>query len=54
LVLRADKNGVVVACGHDALVLEEVQLPGKRMMPAAAWVAGRGIIAGASFDLAGS
>jgi methionyl-tRNA formyltransferase len=54
LVLRADKNGVVVACGHDALVLEEVQLPGKRMMPAAAWVVGRGIIAGASFDLAGS
>ncbi len=53
-VLKADKSGVVVACGQDALLLEEVQLPGKRMMPAAAWVAGRGIAAGASFDIAGS
>lgn len=50
LVLRADKHGVVVACGLGALLLEEVQIPGKRMMPAGAWVAGRGIAGGARFD----
>ncbi len=51
-VLRADKHGVVVACGRGALLLEEVQLPGKRMMPAGAWVAGRGVAVGARFDVA--
>ncbi len=51
-VLSADKTGVVVACGRDGLLLEEVQLPGKRMIPASAWVAGRGIAVGARFDVA--
>lgn len=50
-VIRADKHGVVVACGQNALALEEVQLPGKRMMPASAWVAGRGISEGARFAI---
>ena len=48
-VIRADKTGVVVACAEQALALDEVQLPGKRMMPSAAWVAGRGIAIGARF-----
>lgn len=48
-VLRADKHGVVVACGEMALALDEVQLPGKKMMPSAAWVNGRGVAVGAKF-----
>ena len=48
-VLQADKHGVVVACGEDALALDEVQLPGKKMIPAAAWVNGRGVAVGAKF-----
>ena len=48
-VLAADKHGVVVACGAQALALDEVQLPGKRMMPSSAWVSGRGIAVGAKF-----
>ncbi|MBC7794955.1 MAG: methionyl-tRNA formyltransferase [Clostridia bacterium] len=48
-VLHADKHGVVVACGEGALALDEVQLPGKKMIPAAAWVNGRGVAVGAKF-----
>jgi methionyl-tRNA formyltransferase len=51
-VLQADKHGVVVACGARALALDEVQLPGKRMMPSSAWVAGRGIAIGAQLTTA--
>ena len=42
-VVRADKSGVFVACGGGALRLEEVRPAGRKSMPAAAWVAGRGI-----------
>lgn len=47
-VIQADKHGVVVACGENALALDEVQLPGKKMMPSAAWVNGRGVAVGAT------
>jgi methionyl-tRNA formyltransferase len=45
-VLCADKHGVVVACGEGALRLVTIQPEGKKAMPAAAWVAGRGIAPG--------
>ena len=34
-ILQADKQGIVVACGEDALRLEQLQLPGKKAMSAA-------------------
>ena len=39
-VLAADASGVVVACGEQALLLGALQLPGKRMLPAAEFVRG--------------
>lgn len=45
-VVQANAQGVVVACGQGALALDEVKPPGKRMMPAAAWVAGRQVAVG--------
>lgn len=47
-VLEANKHGVLVACGTDSLRLLDVKPPGKRMMPASAWVAGRGVSEGAT------
>ncbi len=40
-VLAADKNGVLVACGEGALLIGELQLPGKKRLPAAAFLSGR-------------
>ena len=34
-VLQADRDAIVVACGKGALRLDELQLPGKRRVPAA-------------------
>ncbi len=34
-ILAADKEGILVACGIDALHLQEIQLEGKKRMPAA-------------------
>lgn len=39
-VIKADKDGVHVACGKDILVLQEVQLEGKKRMDAAAFLRG--------------
>ena len=49
-VLRADETGVVVACGLAAVRVREVQPPGKRRMPAADWVRGRGVHVGERFE----
>ncbi len=40
-VLGIEPRGLVVACGEAALSLAELQLPGRRRVPAAAFVAGR-------------
>jgi methionyl-tRNA formyltransferase len=45
-VLAASGEGVIVACGSDALQLDEVQPAGRKRMAAAAWVAGRGVTTG--------
>jgi len=50
-VLAADASGVVVACGHGALRIAEVQTAGGRRMPVAAFVAGRRIAPGQRFDV---
>lgn len=49
-VLRADDDGVVIACGLASVRVREAQPPGKRRMPAADWVRGRGVRAGDRFE----
>jgi methionyl-tRNA formyltransferase len=46
-VLRADPNGLVIACGSGALALHEVQAAGGKRMTAAAFLAGRSLLPGA-------
>jgi methionyl-tRNA formyltransferase len=48
-VLQADKTGLVVACGEDALRIEQLQLEGGRKITAAEFLAGHGIKPGAKF-----
>jgi methionyl-tRNA formyltransferase len=48
LVLQANKTGLVVACGVDALRIEQLQLEGGRKMTAAEFLAGHDLKAGAS------
>lgn len=48
-VLRADEEGVTIACGFASVRVREVQPPGKRRMPAADWVRGRGVAVGDRF-----
>ena len=50
-VLEAGDDGVVVACGRGAVRIAEAQPPGKRRMPAADWVRGRGVAVGDRFGL---
>ena len=40
LVLRADKNGLEVACLSGSLVIEEMQLAGKKRLDAASFLSG--------------
>lgn len=39
-VIKADKDGIHVVCGQDILILQEVQLEGKKRMDAAAFLRG--------------
>jgi len=45
-VLGLDDSGLMVACGAGAVAFAELQLPGRRRLPAAAVVAGRGVTVG--------
>jgi methionyl-tRNA formyltransferase len=49
-VLRVDANGILVACGHGALRLVELQKPGGRRLSARDFLAGFPIRAGDRFD----
>jgi methionyl-tRNA formyltransferase len=49
-VVEAGPGGILVACGEDGLRLEEVKPAGKKTMPAAAWVSGRGAVVGDLFS----
>jgi methionyl-tRNA formyltransferase len=46
VVLGADRDGLLVGCGADAVAFGELQLPGKRRLPAHALLAGRAIARG--------
>lgn len=48
-VLAVDSEGVLVACGIGAVLVREVQPPGKRRMAAGEWVRGRGVAVGDRF-----
>lgn len=47
-ILRADHDGIVVACGVDALRITMLQLEGRRRMSGAEFLAGHGLRAGQS------
>ncbi|MEP6996314.1 MAG: methionyl-tRNA formyltransferase [Betaproteobacteria bacterium] len=49
-IVRADGSGLLVACGHGALVVQELQRAGGKRLGAAAFLAGYPIPAGAVFD----
>lgn len=49
-VLRADKSGVLVACGEGALLLQEVQKAGGRRLPLAQFLPGNPVEVGDRFD----
>jgi methionyl-tRNA formyltransferase len=46
VVMGADRDGLLVGCGADAIGFFELQLPGRKRMPARALLAGRPIPAG--------
>ena len=51
-ILAADaKNGFVVACGTNAVSIQRIQAPGKRMMDAAEFLRGRTNLCGLRFSL---
>ena len=43
---RLPSDGMLVACGEDALWVRELQLAGRRRMPAAAFATGRSLRSG--------
>jgi methionyl-tRNA formyltransferase len=49
-VLRADKHGLEVACLNGSLIIEEMQLAGKKRLDAASFLAGYAIPAGSLFS----
>jgi len=50
-ILCADKSGLIVACGQQALRLEEVQREGGRRLEAAAFLAGNALTVGSKLGL---
>ena len=51
-ILSADKNGIVVACGNDALRILELQREGGRRLSAQEFLSGNPLNPGAKFDAA--
>ena len=48
-LLRADKRGLLIACGKDALLVKEIQPEGKKRMTAEAFLCGCSLEAGTLF-----
>ena len=46
VVMGADRDGLIVGCGADAIAFAELQLPGRKRMPAQALLAGKPIPVG--------
>jgi methionyl-tRNA formyltransferase len=51
-ILTVDRSGIVVACGTDALRIEELQKAGGRRLPVRDFLAGHPLAAGMRFDQA--
>ena len=51
LVISADKNGIIVACGEGSLRLTELQKAGGKRLPVAQFLAGTAITAGTNFEV---
>ena len=49
-VIALDEQGPVVACGDQAVLITELQMPGKRRMSAADWLRGRPVQVGDRFN----
>ncbi|MFI4952514.1 MAG: methionyl-tRNA formyltransferase [Burkholderiales bacterium] len=49
-IVRADANGLLVACGRGGLLVRELQRAGGKRVAAAAFLTGRPLAAGAAFD----
>ena len=49
-ILRVDKEGVLVACGDGALLLQEIQKAGGRRLPLAQFLQGHRVAPGEAFD----
>ena len=49
-ILKADKDGILVACGEGALRLTEIQKAGGKRLPAASFLAGNPVKPGDRFD----
>ncbi len=47
-VLNVTADGVLVACGQDALLLRQLQSPGRKRLPAQAWASGAQVGPGAN------
>lgn len=54
MVLRVDREGIVVACGEQALRLDELQKAGGRRLSAAQYLAGTALVPGACCALSGA
>ncbi len=50
-ILRADREGVLVACGQDALLLQELQKAGGKRLSAEQFLQGNPVAAGDCFDV---
>ena len=50
-VLSADKRGLVIACGENALLFHEIQAPGKKRLPTASFLLGQKIAPMSRFTL---
>ena len=49
-VIAVNEAGILVTCGDGALRLTELQRPGGKRLPAAAFLQGHPVAAGAAFD----
>ncbi len=45
-IIKADKNGLLIACATDALLVKELQLEGKKRMQVSSFIQGRPLKAG--------
>lgn len=50
-ILRADGGGILVAAGQGSLLLEEVQMEGRKRLPARQFLQGHPLAVGRTFDL---